>query len=82
VIEVVWVKELARLLAMVILEPLPQQEVEGLALSSAFVRLEAGEDVALHEHRRTLLLLASGRVRVHWPGAGTLPSPWSRTGPL
>src|SRR3712207_6112660 len=31
------------------------------------MRLEAGEAVALDENRETLILLASGRVRVHEP---------------
>ena len=61
-------KELERLLAVVdILEPLPPEEVERLALLSSSMRLEAGEAVALDENRETLLLLAGGRVRVHEP---------------
>ncbi len=61
-------KELERLLAKVdILEPLPPEEVERLALLSSSMRLEAGQAVALEEDRETLLLLASGRVRVHEP---------------
>ncbi len=64
-------KELERLLAKVdILEPLPPEEVERLALLSSSMRLEAGQAVALDEDRETLLLLASGRVRVHEPSAG------------
>ena len=60
------VKELERLLAKVdILEPLPPEEVERLALRSTAVRLEAGEAFALEEERETLHLLTSGRVRVH-----------------
>ena len=60
------VKELERLLAKVdILEPLPPEEVETLALLTSSMRLEAGEAIALDEDRETLLLLASGRVRVH-----------------
>jgi CRP/FNR family cyclic AMP-dependent transcriptional regulator len=71
VIEDLPVKELERLLAMVdILEPLPPEEVERVALLSSSVRLAAGEAVALDECRQTLLLLASGRVRVHEPSAG------------
>jgi CRP/FNR family transcriptional regulator, cyclic AMP receptor protein len=63
-------KELERLLAMVdILEPLPPEEVERLALLSSSMYLEAGEAIALDEDRETLLLLASGRVRVHDPSA-------------
>ena len=58
--------ELERLLAKVdILEPLPPEELERLAPLSSSMRLEAGEAVALEEDRETLLLLASGRVRVH-----------------
>ena len=60
------VKELESLLAKVdILEPLPPEEVERLALRSTAVRLEAGEAFALEEERETLHLLTSGRVRVH-----------------
>jgi CRP-like cAMP-binding protein len=66
VIEDAPVKELERLLAKVdILEPLPPEEVERLALRSTAVRLEAGEAFALDEDRETLHLLTSGRVRVH-----------------
>ncbi len=61
-------KELERLLAMVdILEPLPPEELERLALFSSSMRLEAGEALDLDENRETLILLASGRVRVHEP---------------
>jgi CRP/FNR family cyclic AMP-dependent transcriptional regulator len=68
VIEDAPLKELERLLAKVdILEPLPAEELERLALLSASTRLEAGEALALDENRETLLLLASGRVRVHEP---------------
>jgi CRP/FNR family transcriptional regulator, cyclic AMP receptor protein len=63
-------KELERLLAKVdILEPLPPEEVERLALLSSSRHLEAREALALEEDRETLLLLASGRVRVHEPRA-------------
>jgi CRP-like cAMP-binding protein len=66
VIEDAPVKELESLLAKVdILEPLPPEEVERLALRSTAVRLEAGEAFALDEDRETLHLLTSGRVRVH-----------------
>ena len=59
-------KEHEHLLAKVdILEPLPPEELERLALLSSSMRLEAGQAVALDENRETLLLLASGRVRVH-----------------
>ncbi len=61
-------KELERLLAMVdILEPLPPEELERLALLSSSMHLEAGQSVAMGEDRETLLLLARGRVRVHEP---------------
>jgi CRP/FNR family cyclic AMP-dependent transcriptional regulator len=58
--------EQRRLLAKVdILEQLPPEEVEHLALRSTAVRLGAGEAFALDEDQPTLLLLTSGRVRVH-----------------
>ncbi len=61
-------RELEHLLARVdILEPLPAEEVERLALLSSSMRLEADEALALDEDRETLILLASGRVRVHEP---------------
>jgi CRP/FNR family cyclic AMP-dependent transcriptional regulator len=70
VIEDAPAKELERLLTKVdILEPLPPEEVERLALLSSSMRLEASEAIALDEERETLLLLASGRVRVHEPSA-------------
>jgi CRP-like cAMP-binding protein len=53
-----------------ILEPLPPQELEHLALLSSSMRLEAGEALVLDKDRETLLLLASGRVRVHEPSVG------------
>ena len=60
--------EFERLLAKVdILEPLPPEELERLALLSSSIRLEGGEAIALDEDRERLLLLASGRVRVHEP---------------
>jgi CRP/FNR family transcriptional regulator, cyclic AMP receptor protein len=69
VIEDAPVEELERLLAKVdILEPLLAEELERLALLSSSMRLEAGEALALDENRETLLLQASGRVRVHEPG--------------
>jgi CRP/FNR family transcriptional regulator, cyclic AMP receptor protein len=68
VIEDAPLRELEHLLARVdILEPLPAEEVERLALFSSSMRLEAGEALALDEDRETLILLASGRVRVHEP---------------
>jgi CRP/FNR family transcriptional regulator, cyclic AMP receptor protein len=70
VIEDTPVKEFERLLAKVdILEPLPPEEVETLALLTSEMRLEAREALVLDEDRETLLLLASGRVRVHEPSA-------------
>jgi len=66
VIEDALVKELECLLAKVdILEPLPTEEVQRLALRSTAVRLEASEAITLEEDRETLHLLTSGRVRVH-----------------
>jgi CRP/FNR family cyclic AMP-dependent transcriptional regulator len=63
--------ELERLLAKVdILEPLPPEELERLALLSSTMQLGAGQAVALDKDRETLLLLASGRVRVHEPSSG------------
>jgi CRP/FNR family cyclic AMP-dependent transcriptional regulator len=62
---------LERLLAKVdILEPLPPEELERLALLSSTMQLGAGETVALDENRETLFLLARGRVRVHEPSVG------------
>ncbi len=64
-------KELERLLAKVdILKPLPPEEVEHLALLASSMRLEAWDALALDEGRETLLLLASGRVRIHEPSTG------------
>ncbi len=53
-----------------VLEGLTPEEVEHLTLLSTAVRLGAGEAMALDEGRRTLLLLTSGRGRVHEPSAG------------
>jgi len=50
-----------------VLEGLTPEEVEHLTLRSTAVHLGAGELFALNENRRALLLLASGRVRVHDP---------------
>jgi len=70
VIEDAPVKEPERLLARVdILEPLLPEEVERLALLSSSMRLETREAITLDEDRETLLLLASGWVRVHEPSA-------------
>jgi CRP/FNR family transcriptional regulator, cyclic AMP receptor protein len=52
-----------------ILQSLPLEEIKRLAVLSAPVHLGAGETFALDEHRRALLLLTSGRVRVHEPNA-------------
>ena len=69
-IEGVPMKEELRPLAMVdILEPLSPEEIERLALLSVPVHLGVRETFTLEEDRRTLLLLASGRVRVHEPNA-------------
>jgi CRP/FNR family transcriptional regulator, cyclic AMP receptor protein len=70
VIEDAPLKELERLLAKVdILEQLPPEEVERLSLLASSRRLEPGRAIALDEDRERLLLLASGRVRVHEPGS-------------
>jgi CRP/FNR family transcriptional regulator, cyclic AMP receptor protein len=53
-----------------ILASLLPEEIERLTLISSSVHLGAGETFALDEERRSLLLLASGRVRVHEPNAG------------
>jgi CRP/FNR family transcriptional regulator, cyclic AMP receptor protein len=50
-----------------ILEPLSPEEIERLALLPASVHLGAGDAFALEEGRCALLLLTSGRVRVHEP---------------
>jgi CRP/FNR family transcriptional regulator len=63
--------EQRRLLAKVdVLEGLTPEEVEHLTLCSTPVPLGVGEAMALDEGRRTLLLLVSGRGRVHEPSAG------------
>ena len=60
-----------RLLAKVdILEGLPQAEVDYLATHSATVQLGKKESFAPDENLRSILLLSSGRVRVHEPSAG------------
>jgi CRP/FNR family transcriptional regulator, cyclic AMP receptor protein len=70
VIEDAPLQGLEGLLARVdILESLPPQELEHLALLSTSMRLEVGEALVLDEDREALLLLASGRVRVHEPSA-------------
>ena len=52
-----------------ILASLSLEEIERLALLSASVHLGTGETLALDEERCALLLLTSGRVRVHEPNA-------------
>jgi CRP/FNR family transcriptional regulator, cyclic AMP receptor protein len=70
VIEGVPQEEQGQALAEVdILALLPPEEIERFALLSASVQLGAGETFALDEERRAILLLASGRVRVHEPNA-------------
>jgi CRP/FNR family transcriptional regulator, cyclic AMP receptor protein len=70
VIEGVPQEEQLWLLAEVdILQSLPLKEIERLALLLASVPLGAGEAFALDEGRWALLLLVSGRVRVHEPNA-------------
>jgi len=50
-----------------ILEGLPQSEMEYLATRSAIVRLGRKENLNLGGNHRGVLLLVSGRVRVHEP---------------
>jgi CRP/FNR family cyclic AMP-dependent transcriptional regulator len=70
VIEGVPHEEQQRPLAEVdILASLAPEEIERLALISASVQLGVGETFALDKERRALLLLTSGRVRVHEPNA-------------
>ena len=60
-----------RLLAQVgILEGLPQAEVVYVATHSATVHLGKKESFAPAEDSQSILLLLSGRVRVHEPSAG------------
>src|SRR3712207_253357 len=60
-----------RLLAKVdILEGLPQAEVDYVATHSAIIRLGKAESFVPGEDSRRIILLLSGRVRVHEPGAG------------
>jgi CRP-like cAMP-binding protein len=55
-------ERLERLLALVvILEPLPQEEIERFAASRSFTPLGAGDTVALEENRRSLFLLVGSR---------------------
>jgi CRP/FNR family transcriptional regulator, cyclic AMP receptor protein len=53
-----------------ILQPLSLEEIERLALLSVSVHLGTRETFALDEGRCALLLLTSGRVRIHEPNAG------------
>jgi CRP/FNR family cyclic AMP-dependent transcriptional regulator len=70
VIEGVPQEEQGRPLAKVdILASLSAEEIERLALLSASMHLGTGETFALDKERRALLLLGSGRVRVHEPNA-------------
>jgi CRP/FNR family cyclic AMP-dependent transcriptional regulator len=52
-----------------IFRSLSSEEIEHLAQLSATVHLAPGETLALDEERCALLLLTSGRVRVHEPNA-------------
>jgi CRP/FNR family cyclic AMP-dependent transcriptional regulator len=68
VIEGIPQEEQLRPLAKVdIFQSLSSEEIERLAQLSASVRLGTGETLALDEERCALLLLTSGRVRVHEP---------------
>jgi CRP/FNR family transcriptional regulator, cyclic AMP receptor protein len=60
-------EQLWRLAKVDILQSLSLEEIERLALLSASVHLGEGETFALDEGRCALLLLTSGRVRVHEP---------------
>ena len=63
-------EEQGRSLAEVdILASLAPQEIERLSLLTSSVHLGAGETFALDEEQGALLLLVSGRVRVHEPNA-------------
>jgi CRP/FNR family cyclic AMP-dependent transcriptional regulator len=52
-----------------ILQSLSSEEIKRLALLSDSVHLGAGDVFALDEDRRAVVLLTSGRVRVHEPNA-------------
>jgi CRP/FNR family transcriptional regulator, cyclic AMP receptor protein len=52
-----------------ILASLPPEEIERIAKLSYSVHLGAGETFALDQDQRALILLVSGRVRVHEPNA-------------
>jgi CRP/FNR family transcriptional regulator, cyclic AMP receptor protein len=60
-------KQLWPLAKVDILQSLSSEEIERLALLSGSVHLGTGEAFALEEGRCALLLLTSGRVRVHEP---------------
>jgi CRP/FNR family transcriptional regulator, cyclic AMP receptor protein len=53
-----------------VLKGLPEREVNCLAARSSIVRLGENETLALGENLRGILLLVSGRVRVHGPDFG------------
>ena len=53
-----------------ILEGLPQAEVDYVVTHSATVRLDKKKSFALSEDSRRILVLLSGRVRVHEPSVG------------
>ncbi|HEV8044878.1 MAG TPA: hypothetical protein VGP38_06850, partial [Rubrobacter sp.] len=62
--------EQLQLLAEVdILEGVPQCELKSVAARSQVVSLAKRESLALGEDPRVILLLVSGRVRVHEPGS-------------
>ncbi len=67
--DAVGVQELLRLAEVDILKELPQGEVEYVATRSQAVRLNKRESLALGENRRGILMLVSGRVRVHEPSS-------------
>jgi CRP-like cAMP-binding protein len=64
-------EQLSPLAKVDILQPLSLEEIERLALVSTPVHLGVGEAFTLDEDRRALLLLTSGRVRVHEPNAAS-----------
>jgi len=64
-IEVAPEEQLLLLAEVDILEGLPRSEVEYVAARSTIVRLGKKESLTLEENLRGILLLASGRVRVH-----------------
>jgi CRP/FNR family transcriptional regulator, cyclic AMP receptor protein len=60
-------EQLSPLAEVDLLQSLSMEEIERLWLRSATVHLGTGETLALDEERSALLLLTSGRVRVHEP---------------